>query len=258
MSQDLYEVSPRYLAASPPSDHRDHLNALAENTGWTLHTDGPTAVVTSPCERIVVRHDQAAESFGPHLVITARTGPGAPVRWRADIAGNTPVEILTTLTTTITTALETDPDHLVYDIAAVPEQPITLLADAGDWEFVHGPGVAGMRSTDGYAAALQHAPDDPAPPLRDDPTIAWHLFATHPAGSLWAVSFTHDTPLFVVASALEQTLSPEPLIRPAGLARHPAFAPLITTRPVPAKPAQTTTGLPPQPPGPAQGSAKAR
>nr|EIF93117.1 hypothetical protein [Streptomyces tsukubensis NRRL18488] len=252
-------MTPRYLAASPLSDHREHLDALAASTGWTLTTDGPTTAVTSPCERIVLRHDQAAEGFRPHLIVTAHTGPGAPARWRADIAGNTPVEILTALTTTITTALETDPDHLVYDIAATPEPQIALLVDGEDWEFVHGPGVAGMRSTDGYAAALQHAPDNPGKPQRDDPDIAWHLFATHPAGSLWSVSFTHDTPLFVVTSALEQTLSSEPLIRSAGIALHPAFAPLTTTRPVRAtRPGSTAAGLPPDTPGPARGSAKAR
>ncbi|MFI6289339.1 hypothetical protein ACIBCM_32120 [Streptomyces sp. NPDC051018] len=259
MPHDLYEVSPRYLAASPLSEHRDHLDTLAASTGWTLTTDGPTATVTSPCERIVLRHDRAAEGWGPHLVITAHTGPGAPARWRADIAGNTPVEFLATLTSTITTALATDPDHLVYDIAATPEPIIGLAVSDEHWGFVDDQGLVGLQATDGLAAVLSRAPDAPGPPLQDDPGIGWHLFAIHPAGSLWGVSFTHGVPVFVVASALEQTLSPEPLIRPAGIARHPAFAPLITARPLPAaRPGQTTTGLPPQPPGPVQGSAKAR
>ncbi|GAA2254829.1 hypothetical protein GCM10010232_50060 [Streptomyces amakusaensis] len=259
MPHALYEVSPRYLAASPLSDHRDHLDALAASTGWTLTAKGSTATVTSPCERIVLRHDTAAEGWGPHLVITARTGPGAPARWRADIAGNTPVELVTALTSTITTALETDPDHLVYDIAATPEPMIMLEASDEHWEFVSDQGLGGFQATDGLAAVLSRAPDSPEPPLRNDPDVAWHLAAVHPAGSLWDVSFTQGVPVFVVASALEQTLSPEPLIRPAGIALHPAFAPLITARPLPAtRPARTATGLPPQSPGPAPGNAKTR
>jgi hypothetical protein len=256
---DLYKVSPRYLAASPLSDHRDHLDTIAATTGWTLTTEGQTATVASPCERIVLRHDQATAGFGPHLVITAHTEPGAPARWRADIGGNTPVEFVAALTTTITTALATDPDHLVYDIAAAPEPLIELAVSDEHWGFVDDEGLVGFQATDGLAAALSRAPDAPGPPLQNDPDIAWHLFAIHPAGSLWGVSFTHGVPQFVVASALEQTLSPEPLVRPAGIARHPAFAPLITARRLPtAPPAQKTTGLPPQAPGPAQGSAKTR
>ncbi|MFI1890231.1 DUF317 domain-containing protein [Streptomyces jumonjinensis] len=238
------------MAASPLSDHRDHLEALTGSTGWTLTTDGTTATVTSPCERIVLRHDQAAEGWGPHLVITAHTGPGAPARWQADITGNAPVELLSALTATITTALETDPDHLVYDIAAAPEPLIGLAVSAEHWEFVNELGLVGLQATDGLAAAVSRPPDSPAAPLRDDPDIAWHVFAVHPAGPLWGVSFTQGAPMFVVASALEQTLSPEPLVRPADIARHPAFAPLITARPLPVtRPGQTTAGLPPHSPG---------
>ncbi|MGW4200327.1 DUF317 domain-containing protein [Streptomyces sp. NPDC004726] len=250
MPHDLYEVSPRYMAASPLSDHRDHLVALAGSTGWTLTTDGATATVTSPCERIVLRHDQAAEGWGPHLVITAHTGPSAPARWRADIAGNTPVEFVAALTTTITTALAADPDHLVYGIAAEPE-PLTTLFTDDRWEFVDDQGLIGLQATDGLAAALNRPPDSPAPSLQGDDAIEWHLFAMHPAGPLWGVSFTRNVPQFVVASALEQTLSPEPLVRPAGIARHPAFAPLITARPLPTTRPGHTTGLPTHPPGPA-------
>ncbi|MFJ4688880.1 DUF317 domain-containing protein [Streptomyces sp. NPDC088789] len=249
MPDDLFEVSPRYLAASPLSDHHAHLAALADSHDWALTADEETATVASPCGRIVLRHDHAAEGRGPHLVITAHTGPGAPARWRADIAGNVPVELVTALTKTITTALESDPDHLVYDIAAEPEGLIALPFTADRWEVLDTWGLTVLHSRDGLAAVRNRPPDSPSPPLQEDPDVAWHLLAAHPSGALWAVSFTHAVPTFVVASALQQTLSPKPAVRPAGIARHPALAPLITARPLTTNPAPATTRRPHQPPG---------
>ncbi|MFE4664541.1 DUF317 domain-containing protein [Streptomyces sp. NPDC056716] len=252
MPDPLFEVSPRYLAASPLSDHHAHLAALADSHTWALTTDNQTATVTSPCGRIILRHDHAAEGWRPHLVITAHTGPGAPARWRADIAGNVPVELLSALTTTITTALEHDPDHLVYDIAAEPEGMIALPFTGDRWEVLDNWGLAGLHSHDGLAAILNRPQDSLGPPLQEDPDVAWHLLAAHPAGPLWAVSFTHAVPTFVVASVLEQTLSPEPVVRPAGIALHPAFAPLMTARPLTTTQPARTPGVPPSPPGTAR------
>ncbi|KUJ68244.1 hypothetical protein ACZ90_20165 [Streptomyces albus subsp. albus] len=108
-------LSPRYLAASSPGDHHAHLVAFATESNWPTRTEIPTSfTTTSLCGRITMRHTTAG--YGPHLVITARTAEDSTERWRADIAGNVPVEFVAALTHTIAAGLETDPDHAIYGI----------------------------------------------------------------------------------------------------------------------------------------------
>ncbi|WP_329025779.1 DUF317 domain-containing protein [Streptomyces sp. NBC_00690] len=246
-------LSPRYLAASPPAEHRQHVVDLAQAHGWSLDTGPYTSTATSPCEKITIRHDRAAEGLGPHLTISARTGPGAPDRWRADVAGATPVEFLTSLTATIAHGLQADADHLIYGIGDGGEPDLFELHLDERWEMTDGLGLVGFQSVDGLAALMGRPPGSGGPPLQGDENIVWHAFAVTPAlGPMWGISFTYETPPFVVNAVLNQVLSPEPLVRPAALARHPDLAHLVTAHPItPAagQPPRSGPGLPPQMPG---------
>ncbi|MEV6423702.1 DUF317 domain-containing protein [Streptomyces sp. NPDC051662] len=223
-------ISPRYLAASRPTQHQAHIATFGTARDWLCRTGAFTLTATSVCGRVTVHHDQRAEGLGPHLVITARTGPRAPERWRADIAGNTPVEVLATLTTTIADRLEADPDHLIYGIGPDPDL-IAPKVDAHRWDHIEDHGLAGFQSRDGHAFMIGRPDDSPAPPLLGDESLVWHIGAsTAEHGGLWAISFTYQTPPVVVNSVLSHTLSPEPVTRPATETVPAALAPLVTVR----------------------------
>ncbi|MGW1974199.1 DUF317 domain-containing protein [Streptomyces sp. NPDC001889] len=248
--------SPRYLAASPPDLHRQHLVAFAQDHAWPLATYPYAVTATSPCERITIRHSRAEEGRGPHLTITARTGHGAPERWRADIAGATPVEFLASLTETVARGLEADADHLIYGIGGGTEPDMIELHVDERWELADGLGLVGIQSVDGLAAMMGRPPGSDGPLLQGDEDIVWHIFAVTPElGPLWGISFTQEAPPFVVNAVLNDTLSPEPLVRPAALAQHPDLAHLVTTRrirPPSDRSPRSGPGLPPHMPGSAQ------
>ncbi|MFD3910057.1 DUF317 domain-containing protein [Streptomyces sp. NPDC058603] len=239
-------ISPRYLAASWPTQHQAHLAAVGTARDWPCRMSAFTFTATSACGRITMHHDQRAEGRGPHLVITARTGPGAPERWRADIAGNTPVEFLAALATTIADRLEADPDHLIYGIGPDPDL-IALKVDAHRWDHIEDHGLAGFQSRDGHAFMIGRPDGSPAPPLQGDESLVWDIGAvTAEHGALWAISFTHQTPPVVVNSVLSQILSPEPITRPATEPLPAALAPLVTVR---AAQPRSGHGHPPPPNG---------
>ncbi|MFF8958635.1 DUF317 domain-containing protein [Streptomyces sp. NPDC014894] len=244
-------LSPRYLAASPPTEHRQHLESFARTHAWSLASDTYVSTATSPCERIIIRHDRTAEGLGLHLTITARTGPDAPARWQADVAGAAPVEILAALTAAVARGLEADADHLVYGIGTEPEM-LELYVDER-WELSQGLGLVGIQAVDGLAAMIGRPSGTDAPPLQEDDSIAWHVFAATPAaGPLWGISFTYEAPTFIVNTVLNETLAPEPLVRPAALAQHPELARLVTARrvrPTAGEPPRSGPGLPPRAPG---------
>ncbi|MFJ9033627.1 DUF317 domain-containing protein [Streptomyces sp. NPDC102274] len=215
----FFHISPRYLAASWPIQHQAHIAAFGTARDWSCRMSAFTLTATSPCGRITMHHDQRAEGRGPHLVITAGTGPGAPDRWRIDVAGNTPVEFVAALTTAIAEHLEADPEL------------IELTVDPHRWEYVEESGLSGFQSRDGRAFMIGRPADSPAPPLQGDESIELHIGAvTGEHGALWAVSFTHQTPPTVVNSVLRQTFSPEPVTRPASQTLPAALAPLVTVR----------------------------
>ncbi|MEU3599298.1 DUF317 domain-containing protein [Streptomyces sp. NPDC006798] len=248
--------SPRYLAASPPTLHRQHLVAFAQEHQWPLAVHPYAVSATSPCDRITIRHSRAEEGLGPHLTVTARTGPGAPERWRADVGGATPVEFLASLTSAVARGLEADADHLIYGIAGGTEPDMVELHVDARWELADRLGLVAFQSVDGLAAIVGRPPGTGAPPLEGDEDILWHVFAATPdLGPMWGISFTQEAPPFVVNAVLNNTLSPEPLVRPAALAQHPDLAHLVTARPVrpPAdRSPRSGPGLPPPMPGPAQ------
>ncbi|MFE1836490.1 hypothetical protein [Streptomyces sviceus] len=66
-------ISPRYLAASLPTDHHQLLDIFAEEAAWSAHYDDSSLAVTSPCGRVTIRHDQAIVGRGPHMVISTRS-----------------------------------------------------------------------------------------------------------------------------------------------------------------------------------------
>ncbi|MEV5878063.1 DUF317 domain-containing protein [Streptomyces sp. NPDC052101] len=241
-------LSPRYLAASFPDEHHALLPVFAKRSGWSAHTGDASFTVTSPCERVTIRHDRTAEGDGPHLVITARTDKDAPERWRADVAGLVPVEFVASLISTVATGLKADPDHAIYGIGTEPEL-IELHVDPGHWDYIEDLGLAGFQSHDGHAAILGRPPGSLGPPLQDDEAIIWHLGAyPDDLGPLWAVSFTEKTPPFVVNAVLAQTLSTAAIRRPANSVLPEALAPLMSARWVPPSPRHPTVQ-----PGPGHG-----
>ncbi|WP_234333649.1 DUF317 domain-containing protein [Streptomyces viridochromogenes] len=203
---------------------------------------------SSPCERITIRHDRAAEGHGPHLVMTARTEKDAPERWRADVAGNAPVEFVASLIRTVASELEADPDHVIYGIGTEPDL-IELYVNPNCWNYVEEFGLAGFQSRDGHAAVLGRPPGSSAPPLLGDETIIWQLCAVpDELEPLWDVSFTEKSPPFVVNAVLDQTLSTEPIRRPASQTLLKAVAPLVTARWAPTRPQFSTPPPHPEPP----------
>lgn len=170
-------ISPRYLAASLPNDHQQLLDIFAEETAWSAHADASSLIVTSPCRRITIRHDQAVVGRGPHMVISARTDEEAAERWRADIAGNVPIEFVARLIGTLAGELAADPDHVVYGIGAEPGL-LELYVDVGSWTHFDDFGLSGLISHDGHAAVVGRPVDSPAPPIHGDTSITWHLAAS--------------------------------------------------------------------------------
>lgn len=152
-SREKVLISPRYLAASLPSDHHQLLDVFVEDSAWSVHTDDSSLTVTSPCRRITIRHDQTAVSRGPHLVISARTEEQAPERWRTNINGNVPIEFVSTLIGTLAAELAADPDHVVYGIGA--EQGLfELYVDIDSWSYFDDFGLSGFISHDGHATVV--------------------------------------------------------------------------------------------------------
>ncbi|KUM99904.1 hypothetical protein AQI95_35905 [Streptomyces yokosukanensis] len=233
-------LSPRYLAASYPEEHHALLAAFADEAAWSASLGESSFSVTSPCERLTIRHDRTTEGNGPHLVITARTDKDAPERWRADVAGLVPVEFVASLINTVATGLKADPDHAIYGIGTEPDL-IELHVDPSHWDYIEDLGLTGFQSHDGHAAVLGRPPGSLGPPLQDDEAIIWHIGAyPDDLGPLWAVSFTEKTPPFVVNVVLAQTLSTAPIHRPTTSVLPEALAPLVSARWTPPAPRHPT------------------
>lgn len=176
------------------------------------------------------------------MVITAGTASGAPEHWRADVAGNTPVEFLTALTSAVSEHLEAVPD---------PDL-IELVVDPQEWVEVDDLGLVGIQSRDGHAFMVGRPTGSPAAPLHGDEAIVWRIGAvTLEHGALWSVSFTQQTPPFVVNTVLSQTLSSQPITRPATETLPAGLAPLVSVRPAQGVTGQhrwrTADGPPPSP-----------
>ncbi|MCZ1006845.1 DUF317 domain-containing protein [Streptomyces lydicus] len=243
-------ISPRYLAASHPTDHKQLLEIFAEDFEWSAHTDDSSLTVISPCRRITIRHDQAAVGQGPHLVISARAEEEAPERWRTDINGNVPIESVVVLIGTLAAELTADPDHVIYGIGAEPGL-LELYVDADTWDYFDDFGLSGFISRDGHAAVVRRRPDSTAPPIHGDASITWHMAASPDAlGPLWDISFTQKTPPFLTHAVAAETLDAQPTLRSTAFAFPAALAPLVTIERV----ASPSLGLSAQPPhaGPPQ------
>ncbi|MFD9069109.1 DUF317 domain-containing protein [Streptomyces lasiicapitis] len=247
-------ISPRYLAASLPTDHHQLLDIFAEEIAWSAHTDESSLTVTSPCRRITIRHNKAAVGRGPHTVISARTDEEAPERWQANINGNVPIESVSTLIGTLAAELAADPDHVVYGIGAEPGL-LELCVDVDSWSSFGDFGLSGFISHDGHAAVVGRPPDSPAPPIRGDASITWHLAASpEDLGHLWDISFTEKTPPFLMHAVVAETLDPRPTLRSTAFPFPKAVVPLVTIQhaPSPARPpaAQPSPAEPPRSPEP--------
>ncbi|WP_406439112.1 DUF317 domain-containing protein [Streptomyces sp. NBC_01613] len=253
-SREKVLISPRYLAASLPSDHHQLLDVFVEDSAWSVHTDDSSLTVTSPCRRITIRHDQTAVSRGPHLVISARTEEQAPERWRTNINGNVPIEFVSTLIGTLAAELAADPDHVVYGIGA--EQGLfELYVDIDSWSYFDDFGLSGFISHDGHATVVGRPPDSPAPLIHGDASITWHLAASpDDLGHLWDISFTEKTPSFLMHAVVAETLAPRPMLRSTAFPFPKAAVPLVTIEPVPSPPrppsAQPSHAEPPRSPEP--------
>ncbi|MFB7630509.1 DUF317 domain-containing protein [Streptomyces sp. NPDC056149] len=206
-------ISPRYLATSLPNDHRKLLEVFAEDSPWSAHTDETSLTVTSPCRRITIRHDQLAVGQGAHLVVSARTDEDTPERWRTDISGNAPIELVARLISTLAHELASDPDHVVYGIGTEPDL-LELYVDANTWDHFEDFGLSGFLSRDGHAAVVNRAVDSPAPPIHGDPSITHHVAASpEELGHLWNISLTDRTPPFLIHAVVVEALDPRPTLR---------------------------------------------
>ncbi|MFD7017509.1 DUF317 domain-containing protein [Streptomyces sp. NPDC059928] len=236
-------ISPRYLAASLPSDHHQLLDVFAEDAAWSAHSNDSSLAVTSPCGRITIRHDQAVVGRGPHMVISARTDEDAPERWQAIINGNVPIEFVSTLIGTLAAELAADPDHVVYGIGAEPGL-LELYVDVDSWSYFDDSGLSGFISRDGHAAVVGRPPDSPAPPIRGDASVTWHLAASPDAlAHLWDISFTEKTPPFLMHAVVAKALDPRPILRSTAFPFPKAVVPLVTIERVPS-PSRPPSGQP--------------
>ncbi|MER5443192.1 DUF317 domain-containing protein [Streptomyces sp. NPDC002790] len=246
-------ISPRYLAASLPATHHEFLDVFAEETGWNAHTDHSSFTVTSPCRRIVLRHDQEAVGRGPHLVISARSDEDASERWRTSVSGAVPIEFVSTLVATLAAELAADPDHVIYGIGSEPG-PFELLVDADAWNHFDASGLSGFISRDGQAAVIGRPPDSSAPAIHGDSSIAWHIAASpNDLGHLWDISFTQQSPAFLMHAVAAKTLDSRPLLRSTAFPFPAAVLPLVTIehvappQPPSARPSPTSPTHGPQP-----------
>ncbi|GAA3196505.1 MULTISPECIES: DUF317 domain-containing protein [Streptomyces] len=221
-------ISPRYLAASFPNDHRQLLDTFADEVAWNAHIDASSLTVTSPCRRITIRHDPTALGQGPHMVITARTDEEAPERWRADIAGNAPIEFVAGLFSTLAAELATDPDHVIYGIGAEPGL-LELYVDVDSWAYFDEIGLSGFVSRDGHAAVISRPVNSSAPPIRGDASVTWQVGASpEDLGRLWDISFTDKTPAILMHAVVAETLDPQPTLRSTAFPFPAAVVPLVT------------------------------
>ncbi|MFJ2812228.1 DUF317 domain-containing protein [Streptomyces sp. NPDC087294] len=242
-------ISPRYLAASLPTTHHEFLDVFAEEAGWSAQTDNSSLIVTSPCRRVTIRHDQTAVGRGPHLVVSARSEEDASERWRTSVRGAVPVEFVSTLLGTLAAELEADPDHVVYGIGAEPGQ-LELLVDIDAWNHFEASGLSGFISRDGQAAVIGRPPASAAPPIHGDASIAWHVAASpDDLGHLWDISFTQKAPDFLMHAVVAKTLDPRPILRSTAFPFPKAVVPLVTITHVPSP---RPPAAPPSPAGPAR------
>jgi hypothetical protein len=247
-------ISPRYLAASLPTDHHQLLDIFAEEAAWNTQSDDSSLAVTSPCRRITIRHDQTIVGRGPHMVISARTEEDAPERWRTTVNGNVPIEFVSTLLGTLAAELAADPDHVVYGIGPDPGV-LELYVDVDSWSHFDDFGLSGFISRDGHAAVVGRPPDSPAPPIHGDASVTWHLAASpDDLGHLWDISFTEKTPPFLMHAVVAKALDPRPILRSTALPFPKAVVPLVTIERVPLPPrppsAKPSHAEPPRSPGP--------
>ncbi|TKA08232.1 hypothetical protein [Actinacidiphila oryziradicis] len=71
--------------------------SFPKDAGWRRAHHGTDLEVTSPCGRLTLLHQQEHTGSGPHLLVTARTGPDAPERWRITLRGHVPIEFVTVM-----------------------------------------------------------------------------------------------------------------------------------------------------------------
>ncbi|ELS55880.1 DUF317 domain-containing protein [Streptomyces viridochromogenes] len=226
-------ISPRYLAASLPATHHHFLDVFAEEAGWSAQADNSSLIVTSPCRRVTIRHDQTSVGRGPHLVVSARSDEDASERWRTSVRGAVPIEFVSTLLGTLAAELEADPDHVVYGIGAEPGQ-FELLVDIDAWNHFDASGLSGFISRDGQAAVIGRPPGSSAPPIHGDASIAWHVAASpDDLGHLWDISFTQQAPDFLMHAVVAKTLDPRPILRSTAFPFPEAVVPLVSITHVP-------------------------
>ncbi|WP_369175451.1 DUF317 domain-containing protein [Streptomyces sp. R28] len=134
---------------------------------------------------------------------------------------------------TLTAELATDPDHVVYGIGTQPGL-LELCVDADSWTYFEDVGLHGFISHDGHAAVINRPVDSPAPPIRNDASITWHLgAATEDLGRVWDVSCTDKVPPFLLHAVLAETLDPRPTLRSTVFPFPAVLAPLVTIERVP-------------------------
>ncbi|WP_433549121.1 DUF317 domain-containing protein [Streptomyces sp. CA-294286] len=245
-------LSPHYLAATPPSDHRTYLHAFAEVSGWKAHESERMLTVASPCDRVVIRHDQQAQQTGEHLTISARSGLDGKDRWRAVLSGVVPVEYLLHLTLQVHHVLDVDPDYIVYGLDGGPgPEPIFLDIDEDSWALEAGEDLFMLGSADGIVTVANRR-DGSTLQLDADPDVSWHIGASGRSlgmKALWRITFTEDTPPAIVNATLDKVLDDSPAVRAMPTSLPPALHPHVRVQQLPTPSAPTASAsLRPTPP----------
>ncbi|MFI5804379.1 DUF317 domain-containing protein [Streptomyces sp. NPDC051561] len=213
--------------------------------------------MASPCDRVVIQHDQQAQKTGQHLTITARSGLDGKDRWRAAISGVVPVEYLLHLTLQVHHELDLDPDYVVYGLDSGPgPEPILLDVDEDSWDMEVDEDFFMLGSADGIVTVANRR-DGSTMQLAPDPDVSWHIGAHgHSLGmkALWRITFTQDTPLAIVNATLDRVLDGSPAIRAMPTSLPPGLQPHVRVQRLPAPPAPTArASFRPTPPSTAPG-----
>jgi hypothetical protein len=251
-------IAPRYLAASAVEDHHAHLVHLARTAAWTLQATALTTTATSPCGLVTVHADRPDNPDAAHLFLSARTHPARPVRWKATLGGDLPVEFLAAMTTVLSAELLRDPDYVIYNLPS--DGRLVTLPGPGiaDWDYHADPNLVEWQTRHRGTRAMAFLRDrDSSAPLlaggEDTLMMAAATIAT-PGGTevIWWAGFSHNIPAPVTGAFLTTLLAPEPFSRPAGAFPRPDLVPLLTTHHTVTRPNS------PIPPGPADGRGRNR
>ncbi|MFF9785098.1 DUF317 domain-containing protein [Streptomyces nigrescens] len=224
------EVLPRYLAGAGPTDLRTTW-PFPFDGDWSLHQpeDRP-AIAASPCLRLRTSHLIHSTRPGEYgeWITTAHRDPFGPATWQITFSPNTPLEFLHDVHTELLDVYLEDPHigrkWLFEEDSTAPHEAYAPLLGRGWSHSVKTNGTQFFESPDGFGGVShQYATTDTQVP-------AWTAFGGFQKGHTWGVSFSHSTPVTLVAAFTASMISPEPVHRmvkdiPAYTRRHIYEAP---------------------------------